>query len=452
MTTQQAIAARLAVCQGGCDAFIRLSDSAPHAKCRARGGVPDDQLPEGTNPNQCGRCWAHADNSSHGCPVGKWNGIDDAETATLTTADDMAWGVGDPGPAPNRPHDIQPWRKTIGEAAWWRHVTQQRRYRGLTKDGEHYWAGQTKPGRGPRGTFPATVDERSIRTLILTNTQGLGDQVALTAAIRDLHLAHPGKYTTCNGSPAVALRENCPTHTPAEKLVGPRRSVNVSAWNQSDDGGHFIGRFHQALGKQLGVEIPLTKLAGDIHLSADEMAWRPSWPEPYAVLWAGGKNDFTVKLWPTERYQAVVDHFSGRLVFVQVGNTSDIHRPLRGVVSYMDKPLREVVKIMYRASMGISPISFGMHLSAATPTSSGSIRPHVVIAGGRETPHTIRYPGHIFLDTIGRLDCCQAGGCWKFKAGQDCRHHTIETGTSFANCMMDISADEVIRHIETILK
>jgi len=37
----------------------------------------------------------------------------------------------------------------------------------------------------------------------------------------------------------------------------------------------------------------------------------------------------------------------------------------------------------------------------------------VVIAGGREPAHWEQYPGHQFLHTIGALDCCRTGGCWK---------------------------------------
>jgi hypothetical protein len=36
-----------------------------------------------------------------------------------------------------------------------------------------------------------------------------------------------------------------------------------------------------------------------------------------------------------------------------------------------------------------------------------------VVAGGREPAHWEQYPGHHFLHTIGSLDCCATGGCWK---------------------------------------
>src|SRR5262249_14493047 len=31
----------------------------------------------------------------------------------------------------------------------------------------------------------------------------------------------------------------------------------------------------------------------------------------------------------------------------------------------------------------------------------------------REPAHWEAYPGHRFIDTVGRLPCCQDGGCWK---------------------------------------
>jgi hypothetical protein len=56
-----------------------------------------------------------------------------------------------------------------------------------------------------------------------------------------------------------------------------------------------------------------------------------------------------------------------------------------------------------------------MHLAAAVPLPEGRkrLRHCVVIAGGREPAHWEQYPGHHYLHTIGQLDCCAAGGCWK---------------------------------------
>jgi len=56
-----------------------------------------------------------------------------------------------------------------------------------------------------------------------------------------------------------------------------------------------------------------------------------------------------------------------------------------------------------------------MHLAAAVPLPPHRERARacVVVNGGREPVHWEAYPGHQFLHTIGALDCCATGGCWK---------------------------------------
>ena len=44
---------------------------------------------------------------------------------------------------------------------------------------------------------------RAVRKLVLTNFQSPGDIVMLTAAVRDLHRAHPGEFLT-------DVRTSCP--------------------------------------------------------------------------------------------------------------------------------------------------------------------------------------------------------------------------------------------------
>ena len=55
------------------------------------------------------------------------------------------------------------------------------------------------------------------RKLILKSFQSPGDIVMLTAAVRDLHLAHPGSFKTDVRTPAPALWENNPHLTPLQE-------------------------------------------------------------------------------------------------------------------------------------------------------------------------------------------------------------------------------------------
>ena len=54
-------------------------------------------------------------------------------------------------------------------------------------------------------------------------------------------------------------------------------------------------------------------------------------PVPFWIIVAGGKYDFTAKWWAHERWQAVVDHFAGRILFVQVGDDASATRFLQGL-------------------------------------------------------------------------------------------------------------------------
>jgi len=170
------------------------------------------------------------------------------------------------------------------------------------------------------------------------------------------------------------------------------------------------------------LQIKPTEFKGDIHLAPEERK-RPGPAEeisgercPYWIVAAGGKFDYTIKWWHRRRWQEVVDHFRGQVRFVQVGDNGHYHPPLKGVLDLRGKTsLRELIRLVYYADGIVCPVTLHMHLAAAVPMPAGKkrLRPCIVIAGGREPAHWEQYPGHQFLHTIGQLDCCATGGCWK---------------------------------------
>ena len=92
------------------------------------------------------------------------------------------------------------------------------------------------------------------------------------------------------------------------------------------------------------------------------------------------------------------------------------HPPLTGVLDFRGKTsLRQLINLVYRSSGVVCPITSLMHLVAAvpSPSQSGELRPGVVVAGGREPVGWFSYPAHQVIHTIGALDCCARGGCWK---------------------------------------
>src|SRR5262245_2802715 len=98
--------------------------------------------------------------------------------------------------------------------------------------------------------------------LILTCHQSPGDVVMLTAAVRDLHLAHPGAYRTDVRTSAPALWEHNPYLTPLrEGDPGVRTlAMHYELIHQSNHAPyHFIHGYARHLEEALGVRIPVTR-------------------------------------------------------------------------------------------------------------------------------------------------------------------------------------------------
>jgi ADP-heptose:LPS heptosyltransferase len=311
-----------------------------------------------------------------------------------------------------------------------------------------------------------------VRKLVLKNFQSPGDIVMLTAAVRDLHRAHPGEFLTDVRTPFPDLWAYNPHLTPIAD-DDPEAEVvecHYPLIHQSNNTPvHFLHGFPAYLNERLGLRIRVTDFKGDIYIGPDERAWfaemAPLDPDtlPFWLLVSGGKRDFTIKWWDPARHQRVVDHFRGRLQFVQVGEPSHHHPPLDGVIDLRGRTtMRQLIRLMYHASGAVSPVSLLMHLAAAVDTPPGKprSRPCVVIAGGREPPHFTAYPHHQFIHTIGMLPCCDQGGCWKSRTlplgdGDDNdrpEQLCVDVVGALPRCMHMITAEDVIRRVELYLE
>jgi ADP-heptose:LPS heptosyltransferase len=264
-----------------------------------------------------------------------------------------------------------------------------------------------------------------MKKLLLKNRQSPGDIVMLTAAVRDLHRSHPGQFATDVRTPCGALWENNPHLTALAEDDAEAEGIECGypLIHRSNGGPwHFIHGFTQFLSGKLGVPIQPTDFKGDIHLSPKEKGWMSQVQEitrqrvPYWIVGAGGKYDFTAKWWAHERWQAVVERFAGRILFVQVGEKGHHHPPLAGVLDLRGKTtLRQLVRLVHHAQGVLCPVTLLMHLAAAVEVGPGmpKNRPCVVVAGGREPAQWEAYPHHQYLHTNGALRCCDHGGCWK---------------------------------------
>jgi ADP-heptose:LPS heptosyltransferase len=304
--------------------------------------------------------------------------------------------------------------------------------------------------------------------LILKCGLSPGDLVMLTAAVRDLHRCYPGRFVTDVRTPCPDLWLHNPYLTPLNDSQPAVRTIDCAypLIDRSHLPYHCLHGFIEFLNETLDLRIRPTAYHGDIHLSPQERAWYSQVHEltgqdtPFWLLLAGGKYDVTVKWWSPERYQEIIDHFRGKLLFVQVGQNGHHHPPLRGVLDLRGcTTLRMLVRLVYHAQGVLCPITCLMHLAAAVETKPGrpALRPCVVVAGGREPVHWELYPGHQFIHSIGALPCCASGGCWKSRVrplhdgdprDQPASLCTNVTGALPA-CLDLIGSGEVIRRIET---
>ncbi len=306
-----------------------------------------------------------------------------------------------------------------------------------------------------------------MKKLILRNFQSPGDILMLTAAVRDLHVCYPGRFLTDVRTPCPDLWQHNPHLTP---LREDEPGVEVIDCHYplidriNDVPYHFLHGFIEYLNDVLGLQIKPTRFKGDVHLADEErrffetvVAARGEVPH-YWLFASGGKYDYTIKWWSPARYEQVIEHFQGRIDFVQVGEADHHHPALRGAIDLRGQTtLRQLLRLMHHAQGAVSAVSLLMHLAAAVETKPGAPqnRPCVVIAGGREPPHFTFYPHHQYLHTVGALRCCDQGGCWKSRVkplgdgdSKD-QELCVDVVGELPRCMHMITADEVIRRIES---
>ena len=305
--------------------------------------------------------------------------------------------------------------------------------------------------------------------LILRCSYSLGDIVLLTAAVRDLHRGQPGAFLTDVRTPFPELWEHNPYLTrlsesdPGVRVV--RCHYPLVDWADQTP-QHCLNGFAEFLNIALGLRIRISAFHGDIHLSRCERGWMSQVQEltgqdtPFWIINAGGKHDLTIKWWDWRRYQEVVDHFRGRVLFVQVGAAEHHHPKLAGALDLRGQTsVRQLLRLVHHAQGVLCGVTGLMHLAAAVPRRAGvnGLRPCVVVAGGREPVHWEQYPGHQFLHTIGALPCCATGGCWRARTvrlgdGDEQDHPSrlcVDVRGGLPHCMDLITAQDVIRRIET---
>ena len=289
-------------------------------------------------------------------------------------------------------------------------------------------ANQQQAAPGDRGAPVIRVHRDRPTKLIIEQYQSPGDVLMLTATIRDLHVAYPGRFIT-------DVRTSCPHLWEANKDITPISDDDPDAQkylaeykliDESNEGPwHFIFGFHDDFERKTGIPVRPTKFWPYVALAEHEKGWLSQIYEltgkdlPYWIIDAGRKDDFTAKMWNTDSFQEVVERMPD-ITFVQIGadDPKHYHPELHGdnIINLIGKTdTRQFVRLMYHAAGVITPVSFPMHLAAAVETKycyKRPRRPCVVLAGGREPASWEGYTNHAYLHKCGRLPCCDNGGCW----------------------------------------
>jgi len=303
-----------------------------------------------------------------------------------------------------------------------------------------------------------------------------GDITCLTALPRDIHLAYPGKYEIFVATHCMALWDGNPHVTKVKRSFQGARQVHMAHQKYIGQANskklHFLTAFHRRFEAVTRDAVPVLQPKGDLYIPEAQLQERP-YPFRYWVILAGGKTDFTTKIWSARRWQQVVDQLGMRgIKVVQCGKTTKghIHTHLSGTVDLLDKTnLRDMLWLIQHADGVICPITFAMHAAGALD------KPCVVVAGGREHwwweayvnirgvktfgdySQSVKVP-HRFLHTQGLLDCCKTRGCWKNKIERSipdkrksyCKKPATDGhGQQLPTCLQMITAEHVVEAVMT---
>jgi ADP-heptose:LPS heptosyltransferase len=254
----------------------------------------------------------------------------------------------------------------------------------------------------------------------------------MTRAVADLKETYPD-YDIDIRSPCPEIWENNSNLTPLDEKDPDVETfgigydeINISGM----DGLHFSDAFRHDIEEKLGVKIVKSGIQPEIHISQLERTWinqveqEYGYSGPFWIINAGYKPDNVLKKY--HRWQEFAslfnDYFKGSVRLAQVGHGSHNHDELDGVFDLTGKKieyepgkfrieggtdLRQYIRLVYWAHGTVGPLSLQFVLAAAF------MKPHVVVAAGKEGVRWHIYPHGRYIYTNGALKCCEYDGCWK---------------------------------------
>lgn len=303
--------------------------------------------------------------------------------------------------------------------------------------------------------------------VVLVNDLSPGDVLIMSVAIRSLHKGYQNRFITDVRSPSNDIFHNSPYITPIaaknpkeekevieklkknenlppieiEDINGDKVKYIISHYPEIHRSGMtglpFADGHRMFLEKQLNISIPRSGMKPDIFFSEAELNTPRIIKEPFWIINAGIKNDYTLKYY--SHYQEVIDLLKGKVQFVQVGHSSHNHPPLKGVVDLRGKTnLRELFKLSRDADGAVCCVTMQMVIMAALS------KPCVVVAGAREGTRWQLNPDHQFIYRTGVMKCATYDGCWKSKK-EDC---VFKAENDEPMCLELITPNEIARSVE----
>lgn len=307
-----------------------------------------------------------------------------------------------------------------------------------------------------------------MRRILLTDYHCPGDTLEDTAAVHELRLSHPDIRVMVRTT-AQELWDHNPEVEAFSEGDGrgfvERIPIQMPLIHRSNQCGlHVIDCIRRYLEDRLQVKITPQERKATIYLT-DEERECGAWLEqcgihgPFWLVNAGHKSDYPVKYWGFENFQKVIDMTRHAIQWVQVGATEHTHRPLAGVIDMVGKTThRQLAMLTHHADGVLTGVSYLMHMATIRWYGHGQTRrPVVVINGGREPDSFSAYPGQHRFSSVGLLDCCRNGGCWRSTVTGDgpkaCAHPAkLPGGEMVPLCMAMIRPEAVAERILAIVK
>jgi ADP-heptose:LPS heptosyltransferase len=273
--------------------------------------------------------------------------------------------------------------------------------------------------------------DNGARRFNIHNGQSVGDVAALSGALKAMKDRFHWRAEIDVRTSCAELWEGAPYVTPLAGERGPERAQSIDA--DSDRGQyatvhrcnerpvHQVEAYCESLSREIGEPFMIADwTAPSIFLTSEEKEWLSQVQEitgrraPFWIVNSGVKSDYTAKKW--NGFQEVIYRTLDHVTWAQIGEPEHRHEPLKGVIDLRGgTTLRELVRLVYHAAGVLCGVTGLMHL--AHWVERGPLVPFrrhaVIIAGGREPPSWFAYPGHQIFHTIGELDCCASGGCWR---------------------------------------